>query len=137
MIHLYYRERCTSSTKVIQWFKKYGLDFQRKPMGQITREEIITALASTDKGISDLVKHPSHGSEEDGAKIRLMQSMSLNEAINYLKVNPNLLRSPIIIEKEKVLIGYNPEQIRIFLPQAYRRKSLFRAKKEFLSETSS
>lgn len=124
MIRLYYRERCTSSTKVIQWFKKYRLDFQRKPMGQISREDIITVLASTDKGISDLVKHPSHGSEEDSSKIRLMESMFLNEAINYLKVNPNLLRSPIIIEKEKVLIGYNPEQIRIFLPQAYRRKSL-------------
>lgn len=93
-------------------------------MGQISREDIITVLASTDKGISDLVKHPSHGSEEDNSKIRLMESMSLNEAIDYLKVNPNLLRSPIIIEKEKVLIGYNPEQIRIFLPQAYRRKSL-------------
>lgn len=93
-------------------------------MGQISREDIITVLASTDKGISDLVKHPSHGSEEDSSKIRLMQSMSLNEAIDYLKVNPNLLRSPIIIEKEKVLIGYNPEQIRIFLPKVYRRKSL-------------
>uniref|UniRef100_UPI0022E273AC ArsC/Spx/MgsR family protein n=1 Tax=Lactococcus petauri TaxID=1940789 RepID=UPI0022E273AC len=52
------------------------------------------------------------------------KSTSLNEGINYLKVNPNLLRSPIIIEKDKVLIGYNPEQIRMFLPQAYRRKSL-------------
>lgn len=124
MIRLYYRERCTSSTKVIQWFKKYRLDFQRKTMGQISREDIITVLASTDKGISDLVKHPSHGSEEDSSKIRLMESMSLNEAIDYLKVNPNLLRSPIIIEKENVLIGYNPEQIRMFLPQAYRRKSL-------------
>lgn len=124
MIHLYCRQRCTSSPKVVQWFEKYGLDIQVKPMGQISRNEIMTALSSTDKGISDLVKHPSHGSEEDGAKIRLIYTMSLNEAIDYLKVNPNLLRSPIIIEKEKVLIGYNPEQIRIFLPQVYRRKSL-------------
>ncbi|MFQ6324169.1 ArsC/Spx/MgsR family protein [Lactococcus garvieae] len=50
--------------------------------------------------------------------------MILNEAINYIKVNPDFLRSPIIIEKDKVLIGYNPEQIRMFLPKEYRRKSL-------------
>lgn len=70
-------------------------------MGQISREDIITVLASTDRGISDLVKHPSHGSEEDGAKIRLMQSMSLNEAINYLKVNPNLLRLRSLLRKRR------------------------------------
>lgn len=124
MIRLYYRQRCTSSPKAIQWFKKYKLDIHIRTMGQISREEIITALSSTDKGISELVKHPSHGSEEDASKIRLIKTMTLNEAMDFIKVNPDLLRSPIIIEKDKVLIGYNPEQIRMFLPKEYRRKSL-------------
>ncbi|WP_259753607.1 ArsC/Spx/MgsR family protein [Lactococcus lactis] len=124
MIRLYYRQRCTSSPKAIQWFKKYKLDIHISTMGQVSREEIITVLASTDNGISELIKHPSHGSEEDASKIRLIKTMTLNEAIDYIKVNPNLLRSPIIIEKDKVLIGYNPEQIRMFLPKEYRRKSL-------------
>ncbi|QQC73869.1 hypothetical protein I6I20_03650 [Lactococcus garvieae] len=53
--------------------------------------------------------------------------MPLNQAIDYIKVNPNLLKSPIMIEKNKVLIGYDPEQIRMFLPQKYRRKLLFRS----------
>lgn len=124
MIRLYYRQRCTSSPKAIQWFKKYKLDIHISTMGQVSREEIITVLASTDNGISELIKYPSHGSEEDASKIRLIKTMTLNEAINYIKVNPDLLRSPIIIEKDKVLIGYNPEQIRMFLPKEYRRKSL-------------
>ncbi|MGY3713778.1 ArsC/Spx/MgsR family protein [Lactococcus petauri] len=124
MIRLYYRQRCTSSPKAIQWFKKYKLDIRIRTMGQISREEIITALSYTDKGISELVKHSSHGSEEDASKIRLIKTMTLNEAIDFIKVNPDLLRSPIIIEKDKVLIGYNPEQIRMFLPKEYRRKSL-------------
>lgn len=124
MILLYYRKRCTSSLKAIKWFKKYKLDIHIKTIGQISREEIITALGSTDKGISELVKHPNHGSKEDACKIRLMKTMLLSEAIDYIKVNPDLLRSPIIIEKDKVLIGYNPDQIRMFLPKEYRRKFL-------------
>lgn len=124
MIYLYYRQRCTSTPKAIKWFKKYKINIYLKPIGQISRKEIVTALASTDRGISELVKHLSHGSNEDACKIRLIKTMLLNEAIDYLKVNPDLLRSPIIIEKNKVLIGYNSEQIRMFLPKEYRRKFL-------------
>lgn len=124
MIHLYYRQRCTSSAKSIEWFKKYGLEIQIKPPGQISREELITVLASTDRGISELVKHPSHLNDEDGSRIRLMKTMTLNQALDFIKVHPHLLKTPIIIEKSKVLIGYNPDQIRMFLPKEYRRKSL-------------
>lgn len=125
MIYLYYRQRCTSSLKAIQWFKRYGLDVCIRPSNQISWEELITVLASTDNGISDLIKHPNHGSDEERAEIRSMKTMTLNQAIDYIKVAPKLLRSPIIIEGNKVLIGYNPDQIRMFLPKVYRRKYLF------------
>lgn len=90
-------------------------------------EELITVLTSTDNGLDDLLRYPSKVKEEDLSKLLLIQKMPLNQAIDYIKVNPNLLKSPIMIEKNKVLIGYDPEQIRMFLPQKYRRKLLFRS----------
>lgn len=126
MIYLYCRQRCTSSLKAIQWLKKYGLEVSVRSCSQISRKELITVLASTDKGISDIVKHPNRLSDEEMAKFRLIKTMTLNHALDYIKANPNLLKSPIIIEDHKVLIGYNPDQIRMFLPRVYRRKSLFK-----------
>ncbi|MFQ6324131.1 ArsC/Spx/MgsR family protein [Lactococcus garvieae] len=127
MIHLYYRQRCTSSSKAIQWFKSYGIIICIRSSGQISREELIIALSSTDKGFTDLLKHPNHLNDEEMSKIRLLKTMTLNQGIDFIKVNPQLLRSPIIIERNKVLIGYNPDQIRMFLPKVYRRKSLLRS----------
>ncbi|MFQ6324087.1 ArsC/Spx/MgsR family protein [Lactococcus garvieae] len=126
MIHLYYRQRCSSSLKAIQRFKRYGLDVCVQPSDKISREELITVLTATDKGISSLIKHSRNLSNEDMAKIRMIKTMTFNQAIDYIKKNPTLLKSPIIIENNKVLIGYNLEQIRIFLPKIYRRKSLCR-----------
>ncbi|WP_285121956.1 arsenate reductase family protein [Lactococcus petauri] len=126
MINVYCNKRCTSSTKAISWFKRYGIEFCIKPSCQISRKELITVLSSTDKGFFDVDKSPSSLRDEKSSKLGGIETMSLDQAINYIKAHPKILKSPIIIEKKKVLIGYSPEQIRIFLPRAYRRKVLFR-----------
>ncbi|MGY3713879.1 ArsC/Spx/MgsR family protein [Lactococcus petauri] len=130
MIHLYYRQRCTSTPRAIEWFKSYGIKVCIRSSGQISREELITALSSTEKGFTDLLKHPNHLNDEEMSKIRLLKTLTLNQALDFIKVNPQLLRSPIIIERNKVLIGYNPDQIRMFLPPEYRRSTLFRKERE-------
>lgn len=127
MLYIYCRQRCISSPKAIQWLTKYRIEFIVKSSGLISREELITVLTSTDNGLDDLLRYPSKVKEEDLSKLLLIQKMPLNQAIDYIKVNPNLLKSLIMIEKNKVLIGYDPEQIRMFLPQKYRRKLLFRS----------
>lgn len=130
MIHLYRTPQCSSSPKAIQWFKRYRLDVCVQSIGKISREELITVLASTDKGIPDLLKHTSCLKDDGTTRFQLLNTMTLNQAINYIKINPALLKSPIIIDKNKVLIGYNPEQIRMFLPKDYRRNVLARNRKD-------
>lgn len=52
--------------------------------------------------------------------------MNLYQAVNYIKLNPKFLKSSFIIDKDKVLTAYNPEQIRRCLLKAYRCRFLFR-----------
>ncbi|MFK4956331.1 ArsC/Spx/MgsR family protein [Lactococcus garvieae] len=101
MIQLFYKQRCTSSIKAIQWFKKYGLEVKVRPSSQISREELITLLASTDNGFSDLIKNSNKIKREDLFKIELLGTKTVSQAIDYIKVNPDLLKSPIIMEKKK------------------------------------
>lgn len=126
MIYLYHVKSCIPSKKAIQWFKKYGIEISLKSPGQMSREDIIMALSSTTKGLPDLIKHPRHFTDHDESSILSMNKMTLNQAIDRIKTHPHLLKTPIIVEKDKVLIGYNPEQIRIFLPREYRRKVLLK-----------
>lgn len=129
MIHLYFNRRCTSSPKAIKWFRRYHLDIVLHPVAQLTREDLINALMSTDRGFTDLVKHHERLNDKDKMKVYLLKQLPFNEAIEFLKLNPHLIRTPVIIEGNKTLIGYNPDQIRMFLPKEYRRttkKSYFR-----------
>ncbi|WP_431734224.1 ArsC/Spx/MgsR family protein [Lactococcus formosensis] len=45
--------------------------------------------------------------------------MTFDEYINYIIGNPELLKSPIIIDDSKLLIGFNSDNIR--LPSFYRK----------------
>lgn len=124
MINLYCRERCASSHKAKNWLEKYGIDFRMKSPCQISRNELITVFASTSKGVFEVVKDIHKVTDRDRVKIQSMKTMTLNQAIEFLKLNPNLLKTPIVIEKSKVMVGYNSEQIRMFLPKMYRQSTL-------------
>lgn len=124
MINLYCRERCASSHKAKNWLEKYGIDFRMKSPCQISRNELITVFASTSKGVFEAVKDIHKVTDRDRVKIQSMKTMTLNQAIEFLKLNPNLLKTPIVIEKSKVMVGYNSEQIRMFLPKMYRQSTL-------------
>ncbi|WP_213497108.1 hypothetical protein [Lactococcus formosensis] len=110
MIHLYYRQRCTSTPRAIEWFKSYGIKVCIRSSDQISREELITALSSTEKGFTDLLKYPNHLNDEEMSKMRLLKTLTLNQALEFIKVNP--------------------DQIRMFLPPEYRRSTLFRKERE-------
>lgn len=90
-------------------------------MGQLSRKDLLKVLEETNRGFTDLLKHYERLGEEDRLNLSLLEKMTVNEALDFLKVHSNLIRTPVIIEGDKTCIGYNPEQIRMFLPKTYRR----------------
>lgn len=46
-----------------------------------------------------------------------IESFTMNEMIDILLLNPRLLRSPIIFNDTQLLVGYDPDAIRAFLPR--------------------
>nr|WP_285006205.1 ArsC/Spx/MgsR family protein [Lactococcus formosensis] len=49
-----------------------------------------------------------------------METSTFNTSVNYILENTNILRSPLIVDQNKLLIGYKAEDIRNFLPPKYR-----------------
>lgn len=52
--------------------------------------------------------------------MKKLYSLSFSEALNYLLLYPELLRTPIIFSENKLLVGFNSDEIRKFIPSVYR-----------------
>ncbi|WP_285119996.1 ArsC/Spx/MgsR family protein [Lactococcus petauri] len=89
--------------------KTHGVKAKRKRINSITRSELIHILSLTDNGFHDILKKKWEKNN--------IQLINFNEGINYILENTDLLRSPIIFDEKKLLIGYNSDEIRVFIPK--------------------
>lgn len=121
MIKIYYRESCGSSQRAFSWFEKYNLDVQKQQISKITRDDLINLLQISNGGLKDIVKRSRKRSSEVKVALKHMEHLSFNEAINFLLSHPYVLQTPIIMDRHNNLIGYNEDEIRKFLPKAYRQ----------------
>ena len=49
-----------------------------------------------------------------------IDSMKINELVSFIKNNPTILKRPIIVDDNKIQVGYNPDDIGVFIPHAKR-----------------
>lgn len=124
MLRIYHRKGCTSSQRALNWFEQYEININNKIINQISKKELLHLLTLTEQGLEDIMKHPSKCSSSNKQKLDCLKDMTLSEALEYLEKNTELLQSPIIIEKDKFLVGYNAEEIRQFIPKEYRHFNL-------------
>lgn len=94
-------------------------------MEEISYDELVNILSSTNNGISDILRNDKKFSSSKKIKVDALKEMTFNEALDSLKRNTDIIQTPIIIEDKKILIGYNSDQIRMFLPKEYRRSVLY------------
>lgn len=124
MIKIYYRRGCRSSQRVFCWFEKHNIDVQKQQISQITRAELIKLLQHSDDGLKDVVKNPRKANSEVKEALQYMNQLSLNKAIDFILSHSYIMPTPIIIDDNKHFIGYNENEIRIFLPKEYRQNRL-------------
>ena len=99
---------------------EHHIDYQIHRVEQISREELLYSLSLSENGLDDLVK--LQGSAETLKKIKTLYGVKLNEALDYLKQHPEVLRTPIILTKNKLWVGYQEAEIRQFVPRSRRKQ---------------
>ncbi|MFK4935476.1 ArsC/Spx/MgsR family protein [Lactococcus garvieae] len=124
MIKIYYRPGVTSCQRAISWCEKYGLDVQLERINKITRADLMNLLLNSNEGILDIIKRSGKSSSSVNKAINYMMNLSLAEAIDFILSHTDILQAPIIIENSNHLIGFNEDEIRVFLPKQYRRHNL-------------
>lgn len=123
MITVYYRKTCTSSRRAIQWLNDHNIEYQLNRIEKIKKEDMLLILSMSENGVDDIVK--LQGNAITQKKIAAIYGMSLSAAIDYLKRHTEVLSTPIILAKNKLLIGYHETEIRQFLSRDHRQVNYY------------
>ena len=87
----------------------------------LTNEELRNILALTENGTDDIISTRSKIFQKLNVDV---EDLSISALIKLIEENPSLLRRPIILDKKRMQIGFNEDEIRAFLPPAYRKEEL-------------
>lgn len=119
MIKLYVSPSCTSCRKAKSWLEEHDLGYEEKNIYHepLSKEEIKEILMLTDEGTEEIISYRSQAYQDLEVDI---DTLSMNDLLELFIEEPSLIRRPIILDDRRLQIGYNEEEIRMFLPREIR-----------------
>jgi len=115
-IIIYTTPSCSSCRKAKKWFQERNLDYKERniTVSRLKKDDLLNILKSTNNGFDDIFSDRSYALRNLKMDVN---DMTTSEALTLIQNNPLLLKRPIIIEEKKgrIQIGYNEEQIELFL----------------------
>ncbi len=119
MIVVYTSPGCASCRKVKQWLKDRNIPFIEKNIFKIllNDSEIKHLLMRSENGTDDLISKRSKIIQEQRINV---DSMTLDELVQFVRKNPSVMKRPIIISENNFQVGYDDEEIGVFLPKELR-----------------
>lgn len=120
MITLFTTPSCTSCRKAKSWLIEHELPFTERNIFHeaLSKEEILKILQLTEEGVEEIISQRSQVYQKLDIDV---DNMQLEELIALFQENPTLMRRPIMIDERRLQIGYNEDDIRVFLPRAVRK----------------
>lgn len=120
MIVVYTSPGCASCRKVKQWLKDRDLPFIEKNIFKtlLNDNEIKHLLMRSENGTDDIISKRSKIIQEKNIDI---DSMTTDQLIHFIKTNPSVLKRPIILNEQNFQVGYDEEEIGVFVPKELRR----------------
>ena len=116
MLKVYTSPSCSSCRKVKEFLKESNIPFIEKNIlsSVLNEAELKDILAKSENGVDDIISKRSKIIKENNIDI---DSMKISELIEFIRNNPTVLKRPIIVNDRLIQVGYNNEEIRVFLPK--------------------
>jgi regulatory protein spx len=123
MITLYSSASCTSCRKAHSWLEEHNIPFTEKNVftEKITDQELKAILQLTENGTNEIISQRSQAFRDLNIAI---DDMPLGEVLKLIQQHPGIMRRPILIDDKRLLVGFNEEDIRCFLPRDIRKLEL-------------
>lgn len=119
MIKIYTTPSCSSCRKAKKWLDKYMIEYVEKNIftQPLTEDDIEVMLQNAENGFDDIISTRSKIFKEKDLDI---EDMLMSELKEFIMENPSVLKRPIIVDETRLQVGYNEEEIRIFIPKRLR-----------------
>ncbi|MDR0298341.1 MAG: transcriptional regulator Spx [Streptococcaceae bacterium] len=123
MVELFLSPSCTSCRKARAWLASHKVDFHEHNIltTPISQSDLLAILTKTENGTEDIISVRSKIFQKLNVDV---ETMTIKELIELIRKNPGLLKRPIILGEKAMQIGFNEDDIRVFLPRDYRRVEL-------------
>ena len=120
MIVIYTSPGCASCRKVKQWLKDRNLEYIEKNIFKtlLNDNEIKHLLKRSENGFDDIISKRSKVIQESNIDI---DEMTIDQLISFIKKNPSVLKRPIILDERNFQVGYDEDEISVFVPQELRK----------------
>lgn len=119
MIKIYYSPSCASCRKVKKWFDDQKIPYEQKDIfsHELSAADLKEVISKSENGTDDIISPRSKIVSENHIDF---DEMTVSQLIEFIRKNPSILRRPIIVDDHRIQVGYNSEEIRTFIPRAYR-----------------
>ena len=123
MIKIYTAPSCKSCRKAKEFFKEEQIPYTEKNIfvTDLNEDELKDILVKSENGTEDIISTRSKIIKESGIDI---ENMTISELIAFIRANPSVLKRPIMVDESKIQVGYNEEEIRVFIPHERRMEEL-------------
>ncbi len=119
MIKIYTAPTCSSCKKVKNWFNEQNIPFVEKNIfsATLSEDELRDILKKSENGTDDIIATKSKIIKEGKVDIN---SMTIKELIQFIRNNPSVLKRPIMVDDSQIQVGYDNDELTVFIPKARR-----------------
>lgn len=126
MITFYYNNKANvSNKKAIDWFESRGIQVHKVLARYMSRKDLLHILSISDNGFDSILKNKLISKNELQKTIENLQTSNFNQTLDVVLNTPEVLKSPIIFDSDKLLVGFNEDEIRQFIPKEYRTGTFY------------
>lgn len=119
MIKLFTAPSCLGCRKVKKFFKDHNISFEEKSIinTKLKREDIFKMLIHSENGFDDIISTRSKVFKENNVDL---EDLNVNQLVDFIIAHPTVLKRPIILNDYELQVGYNVDDITLFLPPEFR-----------------
>lgn len=119
MITIYTTPSCSSCRKAKKWLDDHKVTYEEKNIfnQRISISDIDLMLEHAENGFDDIISTRSKIFKEQELDV---EDMSVYQLKKFIIDNPSILKRPILVDDKRMQVGYNDEEIRVFIPKRLR-----------------
>lgn len=84
------------------WLDSHSVPYRKQKIEFITTQDLLRLLILSEEGMGELTKSYERSTESVKIKLRLLEEMNFNEGLRYLKMNVELLQTPLVISQKNI-----------------------------------